>query len=790
MKAKFLSLLIVLILTSCYDKSCTIFYKTLDGEQIHQFQDLPFIKSHSYSMIEGCYVIELEDGTTTFGQIFESEADLTKIIVPTCISQINENAFRGCCNLSQIELPEKVDIKANAFAGCTNLKEFHLSNKTTIINKTQFIDCANLRNVTLPEGLVRIEEGAFANCAKLDSIILPESLTSINQYAFANCTSISTITLPKNLIYIADNAFEGCSNLKKVTIQCNKIGRNFCNLPRLKDIVIDNTDNILEISKDAFIGTEWYNNQPDGLIYYDNLLLGYKGELPDSVIIKEGCNYIPASFFKGDNVKYVEIPTSITTIPDSMFYGCETLESVKMHNDIQKIGNYAFSNCTSLHNMNLPTTLTELGKGTFAGCENLENIEIPAGVTKINSYTFSGCNNLLAVELPDSMDVIGFSAFSDCSNLAIIDLPDTLTELAVSAFKGCNKLDPESRMVIRTKTIRNGKVLYSNVKDKVPYLIYLESENYNHRIYCEKYYASNTDTILLYKDGEEFTVVEYEPTIVNNKLTYKTEKGTSTLQNLTPEEVYCQGRCVAILTGYRCTECYITHIDSPGIMYRIDSDWWDDNNNFEPAYRNYNLSLWDLPGFYDTFWEYDANACLYLKQKGVNESWRSEVLLHTNGKIKKVGKIKIAGEEVPVSYIGTPQIKPYYIRAIKEFIKRFEPIPQIIPESIYLLDLYEDCQNAAKEDKHIGKLYSFNVTVKRIEHSNEYKYRLACEDKFGGGYDWFGSYSPPTFVECFLYTDDESFSTLSLPCRLRVKGKFNGTNSFYNPIFIDCELVY
>lgn len=369
MKAKFLSLLIVLILTSCYDKSHTIFYETLDGEKIHFPQDLTFIKSNSYSLVEGCYVVELEDGTTTFGQIFKSEADLTKIVVPTCISQIEENAFRGCCNLGQIELPEKVDIKANAFAGCTSLKEFHFSNITTIINKMLFIDCANLKKVTLPEGVVRIEEGAFGNCAKLDSIILPESLTSINQYAFANCTSISSITLPKSLLYIGDNAFSGCSNLRKITIRCNKIGRNFCNLPSLKDIVIDNTNNIVEIAKDAFVGTEWYNNYPDGPIYYNNLLLGYKGEVSDSIIIKDDCTYIPTSLFKDCNqIKYVKIPASLKLIPDSLFFNCENLQEVIMSNGVECIGSNSFSNCKAIKNINIPNSVKDIGDYAFYNC--------------------------------------------------------------------------------------------------------------------------------------------------------------------------------------------------------------------------------------------------------------------------------------------------------------------------------------------------------------------------------------------------------------------------------------
>lgn len=392
MKSKLLLQLIIiaLIFTSCYDKDRTLYYET-NGKKINVFS--PDIESRSYSLFKGCYAVELKKGTTTLKGFLKNKKDLTSVKIPSCINDIDAYAFEGCANLQHVELPENIQsIGSGAFKGCRGLLELKIPPKVKILNYYLFSNCVNLKKVVLPEGLESIFTGAFSGCTELDSIILPKSLTSIENSAFEDCASLHSITLPSNCSNIGDNAFKGCDNLKSATIECGKIGTYFNNITSLKDIIISNPDSISYIAKNAFEGTEWYKKQPIGLIYYNNLLLGCKGdEMLDSVIIKEGCNKMPVGLFASKNIKYIETSSTITELPDSLFAGCDSLIEVKLHESLNKIGNYAFKNCASMKSFKFPRNLAEIGKHAFDSCVNLTEIVLPNTINEIKEGTFNGC---------------------------------------------------------------------------------------------------------------------------------------------------------------------------------------------------------------------------------------------------------------------------------------------------------------------------------------------------------------------------------------------------------------
>jgi hypothetical protein len=155
--------------------------------------------------------------------------------------------------------------------------------------------------------------------------------------------------------------------------------------------------------------------------------------------------------------------TSITTIPNSAFSGCNLLQSVNIPSTVTSIGNYAFQNCYSLQNAILPNGLTTLGTSAFTGCSSLQVITIPSGVTMIpdyvfqnctslttvyilgsvttfNTYCFANCYSLQTINIPSTVTSIGNYAFNACSSLANINLPSGLTTLGSSVFSGCTSL--------------------------------------------------------------------------------------------------------------------------------------------------------------------------------------------------------------------------------------------------------------------------------------------------------------------------------------------------------------
>lgn len=82
----------------------------------------------------------------------------------------------------------------------------------------------------------------------------------------------------------------------------------------------------------------------------------------------------------------------------------------------------------------LPSTLASIGEGAFAGCDELQTVAIPATVTTIGSYAFSGAVKLATVTGGEEVETIGDYAFShDVALTAVAEMP-RLKSIGAYAF--------------------------------------------------------------------------------------------------------------------------------------------------------------------------------------------------------------------------------------------------------------------------------------------------------------------------------------------------------------------
>ncbi len=74
------------------------------------------------------------------------------------------------------------------------------------------------------------------------------------------------------------------------------------------------------------------------------------------------------------NVKYIEMPDTITTIGEKAFAGCSSLLQIHLSKGVTEIKGYTFSGCKSLENIIIPENVSRLAGYIFSGCDNLEEI--------------------------------------------------------------------------------------------------------------------------------------------------------------------------------------------------------------------------------------------------------------------------------------------------------------------------------------------------------------------------------------------------------------------------------
>jgi hypothetical protein len=86
----------------------------------------------------------------------------------------------------------------------------------------------------------------------------------------------------------------------------------------------------------------------------------------------------------------VTIPSSVTKISSSAFYGCASMTSITIPSLVYEIGISAFVNCTSLTSVTFisPSSVSRIEDSAFFGCIRLTSVDIPSSVTYIGSAAF------------------------------------------------------------------------------------------------------------------------------------------------------------------------------------------------------------------------------------------------------------------------------------------------------------------------------------------------------------------------------------------------------------------
>ena len=168
--------------------------------------------------------VTINEGITGIGESAFRETSIKKLILPSTVITVNDNAFAYCGQLEEAVLDEKLNfIGCRAFINTVSLSEISIPDKVENIGLKCF-SYSGIKNVKLPKNnsFTAIYDKTFFECANLEEVILPDNICQIYSCAFANCKSLQRINLDKiNLLY--DEAFFGTA-LEQITLTAKKIG--------------------------------------------------------------------------------------------------------------------------------------------------------------------------------------------------------------------------------------------------------------------------------------------------------------------------------------------------------------------------------------------------------------------------------------------------------------------------------------------------------------------------------------------------------------------------------------
>lgn len=320
------------------------------------------------------------------------------------VTAIGENAFKGCSNVTSVNIPSTVtEIKKNAFSGCTNLK------------------------LTIPSSVTSICEGGLDGVQEVKMVSsTPPSLSDMSDYT----TTVVRVPVTSLEAYVGGKRWSNYKTLLGYGTAGTTFdygGITYCMLT---------DDETCEVTKSSRDGYSYNPSTYSGDIVIPETV----GGITVTQIGNFGEGYSYGAFYRATNVTSIRLPETITTIKDHAFQDCSGLTSINLPDGITKIGERAFSNCNKLESINLPKSLTSLGSYAFEELTSIKEITIPDEWTTVFASLCSEWTSLERINWGSNVQTIGEGAFTSCYALKSIELPSTVTKIDNEAFYTCSAL--------------------------------------------------------------------------------------------------------------------------------------------------------------------------------------------------------------------------------------------------------------------------------------------------------------------------------------------------------------
>lgn len=146
----------------------------------------------------------------------------------------------------------------------------------------------------------KIPEWMYYRNQSVSAVTIPEGTTEIGRFAFSR-SSLRTVTIPEGVTTIDYAAFYHCDNLDNVILP----------------------DTVNTVGAKAFTHTGWMDdfeeNSMDDFLISGDILVAYKGNLPE-IVIPDGVRVIAEEAFRNHTeLKKVHLPASVTNIGNDAF---------------------------------------------------------------------------------------------------------------------------------------------------------------------------------------------------------------------------------------------------------------------------------------------------------------------------------------------------------------------------------------------------------------------------------------------------------------------------------------
>lgn len=433
-------------------------------EGVEKIEDLAFYKVKGLSLSFPATL------TTIKNEVFWEWTGQTVLDFSACrlLTNINQNAFRGCTDIKTLKLPASVQkIDAWCFKNCSNLNNITCATyKEPEIGSEAFVGGPSSRTVMIPNASNGFTAGNWGTNVTL--VYNTENLDLT--YNFNTTTGKLTVSgKGAQLEYL------------KVASAIGK-AEYYLTDTRLKEVDLSGAPNLKVIEKYSFYDCEALStiNIPNTVELIDN-----------------------NAFYRCKQLSNISLPDKLISIGESAFYDCANIKSVIIPDGVQKIGSNSFFN-TGISTVSIPNTTTSIGESAFDFCKKLTAINVgsankqyssidgvlfnkkittilcypwaksgsvystPATITTIAPYAFRVCMNLKKIVVNEGVTSIAERGFYNSYASSVI-LPATLQSIGMYGFGYCLYLSSIT-FAGKTEPFMAEYVFDTNIATKTVYL--------------------------------------------------------------------------------------------------------------------------------------------------------------------------------------------------------------------------------------------------------------------------------------------------------------------------------
>lgn len=390
-----------------------------------------------------------------------AEFTVTRLMSPDDSESGGGGAFQEC-GITGITLPEGItDIPNNTFQGCRQLSDVRLQGPVTRIGEYAFESCKTLTTINLPDDVTEI--GSFAFFASgLTEFKIPAGVTSLNGWAIAD-TKIAYLEIPATVTKL-EGEYGGLKDeqgqplgitVKMLRRDCREIDCEvgfFGNMtyvdlqvpaggkvvyqeylpwmymnsiteygedtgePLVPDQRHVTIGGIRYLLKNGETSEAYVDIQPETLsgeviipekVTYDNT--EYTVTTIMGEIWNQSGGFHECGAFTKTQVTKVTLPASVTNINGAAFQEAQFLQEVVLNEGLTEIGTGAFRNCQKLTTINIPSTVTTLGGELFNGCTALTTLTLPEGFESLQSKALYN-SGIETLTIPSSCTFIDYGS--------------------------------------------------------------------------------------------------------------------------------------------------------------------------------------------------------------------------------------------------------------------------------------------------------------------------------------------------------------------------------------------